>query len=124
MATGLKIPVGVDKSGGAALERNDALQKKKLLTLAFSEGGDDNPFQSLGLDPGLIFNIKNAQFRGRAKLEVERILADFNGLILLAPNEPIKFNFDNEGEVELSFEYVDLETNQPQDFKKSFSRGS
>jgi len=124
MATGLRIPVGVNKSGGAAIETDDSRQKQKLLTLAFSEGGDDNPFHTLGLDPGLIFSIKDAQFRGKAKLEIERILSDFEGLILLDPNEPIKFDFDTLGEVELSFQYVDLETNRPQEFRRTFNKGS
>jgi len=123
MATGLKIPVGVDKSGGARVETSVVDQKKKLLELAFSERGDDNPFQILGLDPGLIFSLKDAAFRGRAKLEVERILGNFQGLIELSPTDPIEFNFDNEGEVELSFKYVDLEVDKVEEFKTSFTKG-
>jgi len=123
MATGLKIPVGVNKSGGAAIEKNGAEQKKKLLTLALSEGGDDNAFQNLGLNPNLIFSIKDAAFRGKAKREVQRIFGQFLGLLELAPSTPITFDEDTLGEVALIVSYVDLETNKVETFRRSFAKG-
>jgi len=65
MPTGLKIPVRVNKSGGAAIETDEVEQTKKLMFQALSEGGDNNPFQSFGLNGNLVFSIMNPSFRGQ-----------------------------------------------------------
>ena len=123
MPTGLKIPVGVDTSGGARVETNEPKQLRKMLILALSDGGDDNPFQQLGLDKGLIFSIDNPSFRGRAQRALNDILAKFADRVELAPDEPIKFEESGtEGEVIMSFQYVDLLTDKVEDFRKTFSR--
>lgn len=122
MATGLKIPVGVNKSGGAKIETNRVEQTKKLLFQAFSEGEDDNPFQNLGLPSGLIFSIKNATFRGRAERAVRRTLKRFSDRVALVPGKQISFVDITEGEIELSFEYVDLETGKVEQFIAQFVR--
>jgi len=122
MATGLKVPVGVDKSGGARVETSVVEQKKKLLFQAFSPGQDKNAFQTLGLDPGLIFSIKDEFFETRARSEVRRIMGNFIDLMELSPDVPITFEDTAEGELEMSFQYVDLEVDEVQTFTKKFSK--
>lgn len=123
MATGLKIPVGVGRSGGAAIETDDVKQTKKILELALAEGGDDNAFQELGLDKTLVFSVNNPAFRGRAQRALDIILSKFTDRIRLAPDTPIKFEEgDEEGEVVMSFEYVDITTNKVEEFRKKFIR--
>ena len=122
MPTGLKIPVGVNKAGGAAIESDESEQLKKLLILALSEGGDDNPFQVLGLPADLIFSIKDTAFRGRAAQAVNRVLQKFQETIRINPTKPVTFVEDSEGEVELQFEYIDLQTNQVKEFALSFTK--
>ena len=123
MPTGLKVPVGVNKSGGAAIETNESRQLRKMLILAFSEGGDQNPFQQLGIDPGLVWSVNNVGFRGRATRALNVILAKFIDRVELSPNQPIKFEqSENEGEVIMSFEYVDKLTDKVEDFRLPFSR--
>ena len=122
MATGLKIPVGVDKSGGAAIETNSQEQLKKLVILALSEGGDDNPFHDLGLAPNLIFQIKDSAFRAQAQREIERVLAQFPERVSMIPNEPITFEEDVEGEVSVNFKYIELEKNTVEEFSTTFTR--
>jgi len=85
MPTGLKVPVRVNKAGGAAVETNESEQTKKMLALAFSEGDDDNPFQDLGLKANIIFSIKGPAFRGRAERAVNAILARFADRVSLPP---------------------------------------
>ena len=122
MATGLKIPVGVNKSGGAAVETDVTKHKKKLLQLAFSIGGDKNPFQTLGIDPTLIFSLKDEFFQSRARAEAERIFASFIDLMELIPDDPITFEDITEGEIEMTVKYVDLEVDEIQTFTKKFSK--
>lgn len=115
MATGLKIPVGVDKRGRAAVETNEQSNTKKILMLAFSEGGDKNPFQSLGLDDRLIFGIKSPAFRGRAIQAVLRVAQKFTELIRI-DESTIEFDDTQEGQVEVSFKYIDLSVNKEEEF--------
>jgi len=122
MPTGLKIPVGVDKSGGAAIETNESAQTKKLLLLALSENDDDNPFQDVGIDEDLIFQVKSPGTRARAERKINRVLERFFDRIRLAPDTPIQFKEDAEGEIEISFSYVDLLTNKTEEFQATFVR--
>jgi len=122
MPTGLRMPVGVSKSGGAAVETNESNQTTKMLFLAFSEGEDNNPFQNLGIGGDLIFSIRNAAFRGRAQRAVERVIQRFSDRIALSPSQPIRFTQTVENEVEISFEYVDLLTNKVEEFRSKFNR--
>lgn len=122
MPTGLKIPVRVNKSGGAAIETNETKQTNKLLFQALAEGGDNNAFQDLGIKGKLIFSVMDAAFRGRALRAIEVILAKFAERIALKPDQPIRFEELKNGEIEVSFEYLDLLTNKPEEFKRKFTR--
>ncbi len=121
MPTGLKIPVRVNKSGGASIETNEVKQTKKLLFQALSEGEDNNPFQDLGLKGNIVFSVMNAAFRGRALQAIENILAKFSERIALKPDQPIRFE-EIGAEVEVSFEYLDLLTNKTEEFRRKFAR--
>lgn len=121
MPTGLKIPVGVDNRGRAAVETNQSKNTQKILTLAFQQGGDDNPFQQLGIDDRLIFSIKSASFRGKATQAVRRILSKFPELVRIVEST-IAFDDTVEGELTMSFKYIDLLTNTEEEFSQGFLR--
>ena len=121
MPLGLKIPVGVDFRGRAAVETNESKNTAKILSLAFQQGGDNNPFQQLGIDDRLIFGIKSAAFRGRAILAVRRILEKFPELVRV-DDSTISFDDSVEGEFTLSFKYIDLLTNKEEEFNQGLKR--
>lgn len=123
MPTGLKIPVGVNKQGRAAVESNESKNTQKILTLAFSEGGDDNAFQKLGLDDRVVFSVKTSAFRGRALNAVNNILAKFPELVRLVEGS-VEFQEDIEGEFTIEFEYIDLLTQKSETFIKAFVKGA
>lgn len=122
MPTGLRIPVGVNKSGGASVETNTAAQNRKLLILALSEGEDNNPFQKLGGFRELIFQLKNPGVRARAESRLKQILGRYADRIQLSPDKPIEFDLSGEGDVELRFSYVDLLTDTVEEFRQTFKR--
>jgi hypothetical protein len=122
MATGLKIPVGVNQAGSAAIERDEVQHTDNMLVLALSTGGDDNPFQDLGLKKSLIFSIRNASFRAEAIQDIERILAKYSDRIALDPKNPLQFEDINDGEIEVSFGYVNIVTNEEQEFRERFTK--
>jgi len=123
MPTGLKIPVGVDNKGRAAVETNETLNTQKILNLAFSEGDDKNPFQNLGLDDRIVFSVKTAAFRGKALNATNRILAKFPELVRLIDGS-VKFEEDVEGEFTIEFDYIDLLTQKAETFIKAFVKGA
>jgi len=96
-----------------------------LLLLALQEGGDDNPFQDLGIDRSILFSVIDAAFRGRAERAINQVLAKFADRIQLAPDKPILFEIipgtpDKDPSVEVSFEYVDLTTDKVEEFRNNF----
>jgi len=121
MPTGLRVPVGVNKSGGANIESDESQQLKKMLFLALSEGDDDNAFQGLGIAKILIFSIRNAAFRGRAERSINAILAKFADRVALRPDMPLLFEENAPGEVTLTFEYIDKLTDKVEEFRSTFT---
>ena len=123
MAKGLKVPVGVDRRGRARIETDESENTIKILSLAFSEGGDYNPFQTLGLDNRLVFSIQNAAFRGKVLKAINQILSKFTELVAISENDPVTFSeTDTEGEIMVSFFYIDLLTDSKKEFNKVFIR--
>lgn len=122
MPTGLKVPVRVSQSGGAAIESNEGEQLKKMLFLALGEGDDLNAFQALGLQGNLIFQVQGAGFRGKAERALNNVLARFADRIRLRPDQPIRFEELGKGEIEMSFEYIDLLTDKVEEFRARFTR--
>lgn len=115
MARGMKLPVGVDQSGGAALE-DDPQHLNAILTLALQPGDDDNPFQILGLDEQIIFSVNDAGAQGVARNAIEKILRKFNDRLQIDPTAPITFSRTAEGQLGCDFRYVNLDTGKVTDF--------
>ena len=116
MAKGFALPVGVDKSGGAATVE-DTFDLDKILRLALSPGDDDNPFQQLGLDERIIFNVNDPAARGLARASIEAILRKYADRVEIDPNNPIQFSVVESGRLDVSFKYIDLDTGNVNDFR-------
>jgi hypothetical protein len=117
MGKGFAIPVRVGKSGGVQKE-SGTQHLFEILKLALSGGEDDNPFQSLGIAEQLIFQINDSAAHGRARYAVQQIINKFSDRVALDPSTPISFEQTEEGELELSFRYIDLDTNEVNDFNE------
>lgn len=116
MAKGMAVPVGVDQSGGARLE-DDPTHLETILRLALSPGEDDNPFQNLGLDERIIFSVNDPAARGVARASIQAILRKYNDRVEIDPNFPLSFSVTEEGRLDVSFKYVNLDTNEVNDFR-------
>ena len=117
MAIGLKMPVGVTSAGGAALlDEPDEL--RKLVILAISEGEDDNPFQQLGIDMRIIFAQNDPSAVALARSSITAILNKFDERLALDSSVPIQFNIEENGELRVQFRYVNLDSNEPNDFNE------
>jgi len=115
MANGINTPVKASKAGGAEILRGTK-QKAKILRDALAEGGDDNPFQDLGIKADALFQTEGPIAAADLKLEVERILKKFSATIAIDENNPVRIFKNEVGELGVTFKWVDLETNDVQDF--------
>lgn len=115
MAVGLRVPVGVGRSGGAATEDAEE-QLTKVLRQALLPGGDDNPFQEIGIPERFIFAINDSGTAGVIRQTVRKIITKFSDRMSLKPGTTIQLQQTAEGELQIQFEYIDLETNEPKDF--------
>ena len=114
MAEGFSVPVRVNQGGGVKTEVGTD-QLDKIIRLAFSAGDDDNPFQDLGISESIIFQVNDPSTHGVLRSRVRAILQKFADRIQLEPSKGIQIRENAAGEVNLSFDYIDLETNELRD---------
>jgi len=122
MTTGLALPVGVDKTGGAALvsgEDND----QKLIYTALSDCDNENAFQQdIGLGGDIVFDVNDSKIRARVLRKLIAIFDDFetNHKYKLL-TESIEWEESTpEGVLVLKFKYLNLETDETSSFKQFF----
>lgn len=113
---GLDVPVSVNKGGGASKSKEET-QLDKLIILAVQEGGDDNPFQDLGLKPRIIYRINDETSKFDIAEDIMRVLESFKGRIKVSPDGIVVNQAENttqteEGVMNVSFEYINLETEE------------
>jgi|GEM_PF-5995390 len=124
MPIGLSVPVYVNKGGGAQMQKEEN-QLDKLVVLALQEGEDDNPFQELGLDPRIIYRVNDDAAKFDARDDIENILKSFKNRLELGPDGVVINKEDNtqqteEGELHVSFEYINLDVNEAKEFAAPF----
>ena len=125
MPKGLSVPLRVSKGGGAAKEKEEN-QLDKLVVLALQEGGDMNPYQNLGLKPKIIFRINDDGAKFDIADDIKRVLKSFDGRLQIGPNG-IEITEDKnpqleEGEANVSFEYVNLDINDAREFAELLTK--
>lgn len=125
MARGLQVPLGVSKSGGAKLQE-ERTQLDKLVVLALLEGGDDNPFQDIGLSPSVLYRDNSDSSKFDVQTEIEQKLLSFKNRLKIT-DEGVRIEEipdpedNNEYTSAVSFEYVNLDTNDVREFASTFT---
>jgi len=117
MGVGLKMPVGVTSAGGADL-LDEPHELQKILTLALSEGGDDNPFQQLGLDSRIIFSQNDPSSAAVARSAITSVLNKYDDRLALDTSIPVQLKIEQNGELRAQFRYVNKDTNEVNDFNE------
>jgi inorganic pyrophosphatase len=125
MPKGLKIPIGKNASGGFAIVDGDD-NDLKLIAVALGDDDNENAFQQgIGLGIGMVFDINDAYIRGSIKRRVIRLFKLFEAqkrFKLLT--DTVEWKDDSEAqELILSFRYLNLESDEENEFSKSFSAG-
>jgi hypothetical protein len=122
MSTGLPLPVRPGPSGGTPL-LSGADQAIKLLLVALGADETENAFElDRNLGYGHVFGlsdpVQQALIRRRLIVIFSRFETDKR--FRLVP-ESIAFTRETEGELVLSFRYIDLETDRPETFRRKLS---
>jgi len=124
MAKGLKIPVGVDGTGGSVTIEGDAYADQVIRT-ALSDHDNDNAFQQdTGLGANMIFGISNTALRASILRKLYALFEFFETERLFKlMRETIEWS-RGDGELILEFRYVNLESDEEKLFTMSFKTGA
>jgi len=112
MARGLKVPVGVDATGGTAWVSGEENDRKTIFT-ALGDCDSENAFQQeLGLGVDMIFDPLDETVRARILRRLKDIFRIFEEAdrYKLLP-ETISWT-EGDGELTLEFKYLNLETDE------------
>ncbi|KKM81515.1 hypothetical protein LCGC14_1329070 [marine sediment metagenome] len=120
MARGLKVPMGVDITGGAAWVDGEKNDRKTIFT-ALGDCDSENAFQQeLGLGIGMIFDPSDETVRAkilRRLKSIFRVFEEADRYRLLT--ETISWT-EGDGELTLEFKYRNLETDEERSFAQTF----
>jgi hypothetical protein len=126
MATGLKIPIGVNSSGGAELVSGDE-NDSKIIKLALSNDDNENAFQQdIGLGEDMVFDLSDPTTKSKIAVRIQRIFSKFQAekRYKLLRNT-IKWTDDSETqETTLEFRYLNMESDEVQEYEQKFGAGA
>lgn len=121
MAKGLALPVGVTSAGGARLSERDEHADQIIFT-ALSDNDNRNAFQQdLGLGIDMIFGVESAALRAQILRRITNIFRTFEQLELFKlVSESIEFNSNpGTGDLDLTFKYINLESDEVKLFSRT-----
>jgi len=126
MPTGLQIPIGVSPTGSSALSTSDD-NDKKIIGIALGADENENAFQqAIGMGEAAIFDVDDPTSRARVIQRLKQIFRRFESekryRLDLAS---IRWTSEEDtGNSVLSFRYINLESDEPQDFSRTFTTNS
>jgi hypothetical protein len=127
MPKGLKVPMSVNVYGGLSTiegDENDA----QVIKLSLLDGENENAFQqdiTLGID--MIFDIADPMMRSKVKNRIVRIFDIFESrkrFKLLENTIKWDESRTRQGEMILSFRYLNLESDEPKTYEQKFNSGA
>lgn len=126
MPRGLRMPIGVDGTGGLAIvdsEEND----QKIIFMALGSGHNENAFQQdIALGDDMVFDLSDPAVKARILRRLYRIFEDFVRLKRYKlKRDTVKFTEDSLNQVlNLEFKYINLESDEERAFSRKFTRAA
>ena len=120
---GLALPVGVTKQGRSKTVTGEANDRKIIFTALGGNYNQNAYQQDPGLGEDMIFEINDAVIQARIRQKLADVFADFdrqNRYRLVV--ETLEWS-EEEGELVLSFDYFNVESDEPQSFAQRFGEG-
>lgn len=123
MAKGLKIPVQVDQTGSSATVEGDEYAKQ-ILDIGLTAHDNANAFeQESGLGDGMIFGLTDTSQKAAILRRLYQMFDEWEAQRLYRLMRETIVWTKQQGELILQFEYVNLETNTVESFRKLFLSG-
>jgi len=125
MTTGLKVPLGVNPSGGAAVVEGDE-NDNKIISLALADDDNENAFQQdIGLGQRMVFDLNDPTIKPSILNRIVRIFDIFQAQkrYKLMPETILWEEISDKQELILSFRYINLESDEPRTFTRRFGAG-
>jgi hypothetical protein len=126
MPRGLAMPVRVAPWGGAAISDSDE-NDNKIIMLALGSDDNENAFQQdIGMGEAMIFDVSDPTLRGRIVGKLRQIFRRFETqkrYRLMGDTVRWTENAAT-GDLELTFKYLNLESDEPQTFSRNFRSGA
>lgn len=122
---GLAIPVGVTKQGRTRTVTGEANDRKIIFTALGGNHNQNAYQQDPGLGDDMIFEINDEVIRARIRQRLIDVFDDFdrqNRYRLVSESVSWDINED-EGELVLSFDYFNVESDEVQSFAQRFGEG-
>jgi len=123
MAVGLRLPCGVDPTGGAALVSKDS-NNEKIIKTALSNCYSNNAFQQdLGLGDEFVFDITDATLKARVQRKLVKLFKEFTiqkRFQLLTDTIKWSENVEDQ-ELIMTFKYHDMEADEEKDITQVYS---
>jgi hypothetical protein len=125
MAKGLRVPVGVNRTGGTSMVEGDE-QKRQVIVIALSSGENANAFQQdVNLGQAMIFGKDGPGLRAAVMQRLLQIFESFEREKLFRlMQETIAWSKGDDGELVIEFQYIDIESDETKSFRKQYSIGA
>lgn len=120
---GLKIPVGVNSHGGAALVSGD-VNDEKIIMIALGSSENDNAFQQdITLGETMIFDLNDPTIRAKILRKLYGIFNEFRTKKRFElKKDTVTWEEDpRKQELTLSFQYTNLESDEDILFRRTFT---
>jgi len=120
---GIKIPVGVNSSGGAATIEGDE-NDIQAISVAIGSGGNENAFQQeISLGEGMVFDLDDPTVRAKITRRLYALFRDFRVRKRFElKKDTITWSSDEQAqELSLEFKYINLESDEEKLLRRTFT---
>ncbi len=124
MPSGLSVPLRVGPSGRTRISTGEE-QDRKIIMLALGDDDNENAYmQGIGLGAAMVFDVADPSLRAKVKIRLRAIFARFEQQKRFRlMEETIAWTEPVDGEIELSFRYINLETDEPSTYAQRLKNG-
>lgn len=126
MATGFKLPIGVNQSGGMATVDGDD-NDRKIIKTALTDDENENAFQqNVGLGDEIVFDFNDPRTRARIGRRIREVFEVFEAeeRFKLLENTISWDTISDTQELVLKFKYLNLESDKETEFEDKFGASS
>lgn len=122
MSTGLAIPVGVNKKGGAKLVSGDE-NNTKIIRLSLGDDSNENAFQqNIGLGISMIFGVSDETIRASIIRRLYDVFRKFEAQKRFTlRRETVRWTKGDDQDLVLEFRYLCLESDEEKLFRQNYS---